>query len=82
MYFRSQKKTLSDVYISDTIDTDKDGNNLTLLDLIADETNIMEDVDLKLQSEKVRILVGRCLTPVSYTHLGYFDNSIYYQLGS
>ncbi len=63
MYFRSQKKTLSDVYISDTIDTDKDGNNLTLLDLIADETNIMEDVDLKLQSEKVRILVGRCLTP-------------------
>ncbi len=63
MYFRSQKKTLSDVYISDTIDTDKDGNNLTLLDLIADETDIMEDVDLKLQSEKVRVLVGHCLTP-------------------
>ncbi len=63
MYFRSQKKTLSDVYISDTIDTDKDGNSLTLLDLIADETNIMEDVDLKLQSEKVRVFVRSCLTP-------------------
>jgi len=62
MYFRSQKKTLSDVYISDTIDTDKDGNSLTLLDLIADETNIMEDVDLKIQSEKVRIMIDRCLS--------------------
>ena len=42
MYFRSQKKTLSDVYISDTIETDKDGNNLTLLDLIADEMCIRD----------------------------------------
>ena len=35
MYFRNQKKTSQDVYISDPIETDKEGNTLTLIDVIA-----------------------------------------------
>lgn len=53
MHFRTLKKTAGDVYISDAIDTDKDGNSLYLQDIIADETNMTDTVDLKLQSEKL-----------------------------
>ena len=53
MHFRGQKKNALNLYISDPIDTDKDGNALTLGDVVADESNILEDVDLKLKSEKL-----------------------------
>ena len=33
MYFRSQKKQDGDVFLGDTIDTDKDGNPLTIEDI-------------------------------------------------
>ena len=57
MHFRSLKKTGGDVYISDPIETDKDGNPLTLLDLIADEENLDDVIDLKLKSEELH----RCI---------------------
>lgn len=63
MYFRSAKKTAQDVYISDPIDTDKDGNTLTLIDVITDSSNIVEDLDLKLKLEKLREYLGNTLSP-------------------
>ena len=42
MYFRNKKKSAQDVYISDPIDTDKDGNALTLLDIMATDDNIFD----------------------------------------
>ncbi|WP_077533044.1 RNA polymerase sporulation sigma factor SigK [Massiliimalia massiliensis] len=53
MHFRNVKKTASDVYISDPIDSDKDGNTLTLMDLVADETCMIDRIDLRLKSEKL-----------------------------
>ncbi len=53
MYFRNQKKTAQDVYISDPIDTDKDGNQLTLNDVMSCDDTILEDVDLKMKSERL-----------------------------
>ena len=53
MYFRSAKKTEKDVSISDPIDTDKDGNALTLIDVIADDFNMYDDVDMRIRSEKL-----------------------------
>ena len=53
MYFRSQKKCQNDVYMSDIIDTDKDGNTLSLNDIIADDTNIPEHVELKIKTENL-----------------------------
>lgn len=50
MYFRSRKKSQGDIYIDEPIDTDKDGNQLTLLDIIGDETDIIEQVDLSIHS--------------------------------
>ena len=63
MYFRSLKKTAGDVYINDPIESDKDGNPLTLLDIVADETNIADMIDLKIESEKLRGFVIGNLEP-------------------
>ncbi len=46
MHFRNKKKSSQDVYISDPIDTDKDGNNLTLIDIMAEDDNIIDCIDL------------------------------------
>lgn len=61
MYFRNQKKTAQDVFISDPIDTDKDGNALTLIDVIADESDIAEEIDKKIKLEKLRVIMAGCL---------------------
>ena len=61
MYFRNQKKTSQDVFISDPIDTDKDGNALTLIDIIADKHDIVEELDTKLKLERLRVILGGCL---------------------
>jgi len=53
MYFRNKKKSAQDVYISDPIDTDKEGNSLTLMDIMADEDNILDNIDLRLKSERL-----------------------------
>lgn len=67
MYFRGTKKTAQDVYISDPIDTDKDGNTLTLIDVITDNCDIVEDLDLKLKLEKLQLYLKDTLTPRELT---------------
>ena len=61
MHFRAQKKVSQDVYISDPIDTDKDGNTLTLIDIIADESDITETIDTKLKLQKLRTIINHAL---------------------
>lgn len=46
MLLRSNKKRMADVYISDVVGTDKDGNELTLLDILKDEDeNVIDKVE-------------------------------------
>ena len=61
MYFRNLKKSAQDVFISDPIDTDKDGNTLTLIDIIADDSDIAEEIDTKLKLEKLKVLLSGTL---------------------
>lgn len=61
MFFRSKRKTAQDIYISDPIDTDKEGNSLTLMDIVADEDNIFDNLDLKIQSEKLHGMIQSLL---------------------
>ncbi len=63
MYFRNQKKTAQDVYINDPIDSDKDGNTLTLIDAIADKTDIVEELDTKMKLEKLKSIINDTLDP-------------------
>ncbi len=62
MYFRSKKKEAQDVYISDPIDTDKEGHSLTLMDIVADDSDIIYDVDLKMNSDKLYKAMDKVLT--------------------
>ncbi len=48
MYFRSNKKREGDVSLNDPIGFDKDGNKITLVDILKDDTkDISEEVNLK-----------------------------------
>ena len=61
MHFRNLKKSSQDLYISDPIDTDKDGNALTLIDIIADEYDLTEELDTKMHLEKLRVILNGTL---------------------
>ena len=54
MHFRSQKKLACEVSISDPIDTDKDGNPLTYIDVISTEDTIADDIDSKIKTSKAK----------------------------
>ena len=62
MFFRNQKKTAQDVFISDPIDTDKDGNALTLIDIIADNRDFVEEIDTKMKLDKLKVFLSVYLT--------------------
>jgi RNA polymerase sporulation-specific sigma factor len=57
MHFRYLKKQSNDVYLGDTIDTDKDGNPLTIEDTISDEKNLAEDLETKTRWEQVAKII-------------------------
>ena len=63
MHFRSLKKTAQDVSINDPIETDKDGNDLSLIDVIADDGNIFEKIDLRIKTENLKKFMDEVLTP-------------------
>ncbi len=50
MYFRSKKKDSNTVSVNEPIDTDSEGNPLTLIDIIYCEDTISDDIDLKNKS--------------------------------
>lgn len=49
--------------MNDTIDTDKDGNPLTLMDIMASDMDVAEDVDKKLHLEVLSRYIDETLTP-------------------
>lgn len=54
MFFRNMKKNAQDVSLNEAIDSDKDGNPLTLMDVMAVEDNIIDKLDIKINSEKLQ----------------------------
>ena len=62
MFFRSQKKLQGEVSLSDTLETDKDGNNLFLMDVVGVEDTMLDDLDTQESHVRVRQLVDDCLT--------------------
>lgn len=62
MFFRSQKKLQGEVSLSDTLETDKDGNNLFLMDVVGVEDTMLDDLDTRESHIRVRQLLEECLT--------------------
>lgn len=62
MYFRSQKKLNHEVSINETIDVDRDGNPLTYIDVISSDESVADDLDRKMQTEKMMRMLNTVLT--------------------
>ena len=61
MHFRGRKKYAQDLYIQDPIDVDTDGNSLPLLDIMAQDGDILEDVDSKLKRDRLHSYINQAL---------------------
>ena len=62
MYFRSQKKSAQDVSLSDYIETGVDGAPLALMDVVAEDGDLLEQVCSREQAQQLRRAVESCLT--------------------
>ena len=62
MHFRSQKKSSQDVSLSDYIETGTDGAALALMDVVAEDSDLLEQVTARESILAVRKAVAQCLT--------------------
>lgn len=53
MHFRTRKKNAQEISMDEPIDTDGEGNPLTFSDIIFSTESVFDDVELKIQSEKL-----------------------------
>ena len=63
MYFRGQRKSASDVSLSECIETGRDGNALSLMDVICSEEDLFEQLSEKEIYGRLHAAVNTCLTP-------------------
>lgn len=62
MFLRSTKKLSNEVSLDESIGTDKDGNNLTIADIIpAENGDIVEDLSVKTDIKKLYKVMGKAL---------------------
>ena len=61
MFFRNCKKSAQDVSMNEPIDIDKDGNSLVLMDVMATDDMIIDDLDIKIKSEKLHKFIEESL---------------------
>ncbi len=70
MLLRANKKYRNDVSLSDPVGTDKDGNELALIDLLCDHDDVVfEKVDKEIEIDKFLKFIKGVLTEREYTVL-------------
>jgi len=62
MHFRAQRKSAQDVSLSDYIETGSDGAALSLMDVVCEESDLLEQVTSRETVEQLRRAVESCLT--------------------
>ena len=62
MYFRSQKKSAQDVSLSDYIETGTDGAALSLMDVVGEDCDLLEQIAGRESVEQLRLALDTCLT--------------------
>lgn len=63
MFFRSQKKSAGDLSLSESIDSDGDGNSLSLMDVLAQEDDMFDKLSMTELQLQVRHLAETILDP-------------------
>ena len=67
MMLRTKKKLSREVSIHEPIGTDKEGNEISLLDILSvDQVDVIEDMDLKNKSSKLYSIMKQVLSPREY----------------
>ena len=61
MYFRTLKKSAGDLSLSEAIDSDKDGNTLSLYDVLCSEDTILSQVLLEMNVKRLYELLDEVL---------------------
>lgn len=61
MHFRNVKKTSCEVYSSEPLDCDNEGNSITLMDVFSDEDTLIDGIDLKMKAEKLYNFIDKKL---------------------
>lgn len=62
MYFRSQRKTQGEISLDETLEAAGEEGSLSLMDVIASEEDMTEDLDTRDACRAVRKCVRECLT--------------------
>ncbi len=63
MYMRKAKKLQNEVSIEESVGSDKEGNNMTLSDILtADDTDVSEIISDKIEAQKLRAAIKKTLT--------------------
>lgn len=62
MYFRSQKKLQGEISLSDSIESDKEGNALQLIDVVGVDDTMLEDIHDRDNALRLHTLLQECLT--------------------
>ena len=62
MHFRSQRKSAQDVSLSDYIETGTDGAALSLMDVVSEDSDLLEQVALQESVVQLRKAIKNCLT--------------------
>ena len=57
MYFRSQKKLQGEMSLSDSIDTDKEGNALQLMDVVGVDDTMLDDLHEKENAQQLHTVI-------------------------
>lgn len=63
MHFRAQKKTAQDVSLSQYIETGKDGNALSLMEVVASDEDLFDDLSTREMCGKLYEAMDKVLTP-------------------
>lgn len=62
MHFRNLKKSSQNVFLEDAVDIDKDGNTLKLMDLLSIDDDFADNLDKKLNLQKINKYLTETLT--------------------
>ena len=63
MYFRSQRKLQGEISLSETLESAGEEGGLSLMDTLAVDDDMLEELDTREACRNVRRCVNSCLTP-------------------
>ncbi len=63
MFFRASRKSAGDLSLSDTLETDGDGNTLSLMDILCTDDDMLDSISAKESYIQLRRCVRTVLTP-------------------